>query len=179
MSVDPNYFGISSFTFPTGSGSVNIGEIVESDFDHSPADILRHALVNLGIGTLPDEAGEWPISCSVELPSPDNTITTFDTEGLDQGVYQLTGEVVGPAGIQLQVRCSNENTGWRKANQIFNTLTKGIYDVFVTIDSVTYLIHSVSTTSDILPLGPESPTSKRRLFTLNTVCNLARVIEQE
>jgi hypothetical protein len=178
MAVDPAFFGFISFNFPAATGtSLPTGDFVGTDLDHSPADIIRSLLSNIsGIGSLPSAEIDWPISCSLELPNPDNTITVFDTQGTDDGYHQTNGEVQGMNGIQIRIRGTDHQTGWRKSNQVYNTLSKGVYQVYVVIDEIYYLVHSVTITSDILPLGEEAPKSRRQIFTINAVASILRIV---
>lgn len=184
MAVDPNYFGVVNFAFPVGTGdSGGGGEVVYGDFDHSPAEIIRQLLVDLELGILPSswngvDKTSWIMSCNESPPNPDRVITTIDTEGEDTGFFQWNGDAQGFCGIQLQVRSDTFQQGFRKSNTVYQTLSKGVYDVTVTIEDAQYRVHSVTPATDIIPLGNESPTSKRQLFTLNWVASIARLLPE-
>lgn len=184
MGIDPNFFGVTGFAFPFGTGSEQGPIIVGKDFDHSPADIIRHLLVNQDQGILPENwngvsRDEWPISCNAVLPNPDRTIATIDTEGNDEGSFQWDGDLQGQNGVQFQIRADTFQQGWRKVNLLFNFTSKGVYDVRVDIDETTYLVHSITPTSDALPIGNETPTSKRQLFTLNLLTSISKIESEE
>ena len=74
-----------SLIITMGYGTTGAVETTPTDdLLHSPADILRHLLVDLGAGVLPENGTKtnWPISEGQELNAPDNAICTYDTEGL-------------------------------------------------------------------------------------------------
>lgn len=139
---------------------------------HSPADILRWLLVQLGLGTDPGNAGSWPVYCSSEPHAPDNCITTYDTEQRGDGRSQISGEMFQHYGVQIRIRSVDHPTGYVKANALANALDQSVYQEVVTVSGTRYLIHAVSRSSAVLPLGKEVPASKRSLFTINLLVSL-------
>lgn len=144
---------------------------------HSPADILRYALVDLGLGTIPSENGLWPIFVSVEPDTPDNCITLYDTTGIHQGRRQVDGRVLDRAGIQIRVRSSSHVVGYTKANAIAIAVDEDIYLTNTTVNLVTYQIWAISRDSGgILALGKQTPNSKRDLFTVNVNMSVKQLV---
>jgi len=140
---------------------------------HSPADILRYSLIALGLGADPTAVSPtWPIYVGAEPNVPDNVITLYDTEGRSDGRMNPTGERAEHHGIQVRVRAINHTTGYAKARAIAVALDESIVLTTVTISGTTYLIHAVSRTSDVIPLGKDVSTSKRSLFTINALAAL-------
>ena len=136
--------------------------------NHSPADIIRYLLIQMGAGVNPTvSTSNWPIYVSSEPNLPDNCITIFDTLGEISNKNHLNGKVIEHNGFQIRVRAENHPTGYVKANSIAQLIDTELYRESVTIDSSDYCIHSVKRVSDIIPLGTDSPTSKRYLFTIN------------
>lgn len=139
---------------------------------HSPADILRRALVSLGVGVLPEDGGDWPISATVEPNKPDNSITLYNTTSIKQGRSQLNGEIQEQYGIQVRVRSAGTVAGYTKANEVVIALDQSIRLTTVTINSSVYLIYGVSRLGGVIDLGKETPTSKRNLSTINATVTL-------
>lgn len=141
---------------------------------HSPADILRRLLVDLSVGTLPTDGGDWPINVSAEQDLPDNQITVYDTAGSLQGRLQQSGNIVEFPGLQIRVRAVSHVLGWNKVNAIATTLDQSARRVTVTIGEHTYLVHAVNRSTPPIPLGKETnqtgerlPMTKRQLFVIN------------
>ena len=143
---------------------------------HSPADILQALLVALGLGSQPpgptDPAVTWPVFVASEPAAPDEAITTYDTEGRDFGFTMTDGERQEHHGVQVRVRASTHAVGWKKARAIAVALDESVYQETVVIEGVSYFVHDVIRTSNVIPLGKEEPTSKRTLFTINAVVTL-------
>jgi hypothetical protein len=132
---------------------------------HSPANILRRALVQLGHGADPP-TGPWPCYCPVEPDRPDNVLTVQDTAGTDDGRTMIDGARQGFRGVQVRVRASDNLVGSAKAEALAVALDQ-LYDVLVTMGTTSYRLHAVTRTSDPLALGTDTPRSRRWLFTVN------------
>lgn len=139
---------------------------------HSPADVLRQLLVDLGLGSEPAALSLWPVYATSEPSSPDNCLTTYDTTGLTDARLMVTGEAPVHHGFQVRVRSADHQSGWAKANAVRTALAESVYQHTVHVGASAYLVHAVARIGDVLTLGSESPTSKRRLFTLNAVVTL-------
>ena len=160
-------------------------------FQHSPADVVRHLLVNLGVGVLPSLTGDWPIYEGSEPEQPDNAITLYDQKGLTYGRVQLTGTVVDKPGVLFRVRSWNALDGFNKASEIAR-----IIDETVTFDTLTipvgyiptgaiatYLVESITRIGTVHDIGKNAPatpgstsvSSKRNIFTLNAVVSLRQI----
>jgi hypothetical protein len=200
MSVDPAYLGVLGFVFPTPRGcdypvesdvrfgivygfGAYTGTLIVSSIPypsattllvHSPADILRHALINLGVGPLPPTT-PWPIFASSEPDVPDNCITVYDSLGNDDGRTMPNGTLQQHQGIQVRIRSLDHATGWTKSQQIRSILAEGIYYTGVLIGTTPYLIHSVNQIGNVLALGKEIPTSKRTIFVINAVISVRQI----
>ena len=134
---------------------------------HSPADILRYLLIDLGHGTLPSDGALWPIYESQEPNLPDNVITTYNTTNVHQGRVMSDGEVQERYGIQIRVRATTELIAFVKSQAITISLDQDVYLKGVTINGSGYLVHAVSRISGPMSIGKETPDSKRDLFTIN------------
>jgi len=138
---------------------------------HSPADIIRRVLIALGHGVDPPGT-VWPIYAGAEPDLPDNCITCYDTERRGHGRTQTDGEQQEHHGVQVRVRGATHGVGYVKARALALALDQEVYQESVTIAGTAYLVHAVSRTSGVLALGTDTPTSKRRLFTVNVLVSL-------
>ena len=136
---------------------------------HSPAHIVQRLIVSLGLGTLPSAAGSWPVYATAEPQDPDNVITVYDTAGQSDGRSMIDGELFEHNGIQVRVRATTHEVGWPKADAIQTGLALSVYDETVTIDGTAYLIHSINRIGQVIPIGKETPLSKRSVFTINAL----------
>jgi len=139
---------------------------------HSPADIVRNLLINLGLGTTPSDSGSWPIYSDLEPGSPDSVITVYNSAAILHGRRMPDGETDEHHGVQIRVRDANPKSGYTKSRAIVRSLDVDVSLNTVTFDSSTYTIQSISRVSDVLSIGKESPTSRRNLFTINAMCSL-------
>jgi hypothetical protein len=144
---------------------------------NSPAEVLRHLLIDLDHGVLPSEPGtgtgigDWPIYVSNEPSAPDQVVTIYDTAGRYDGRGMRSGSKYEFHGVQLRIRGINHTDTFQKANDLTNALDQDIRFDDVTIDGVVYRVYDVSRTSGPLSLGNEGE-SNRVLFTINAVVAL-------
>lgn len=139
--------------------------------EHSPADVVRQLLVDLGLCSDPGAGFAWPAYASAEPPAPDEAVTVYDTAGTSFGRSMATGARSENPGVQVRVRARDHRTGWAKARQIARLLDTGTLWRAVTVGTAAYCVQDFGRTSDVLALGKEVPNSKRSLFTVNgTLC---------
>lgn len=145
----------------------------------SPADVLQHYLVVRSLATLGGAGGTWPVFSNGEPNAPDNCITIYDTDGLENGRPMIDGGDVGPMGIQVRVRAVNHATGWAKINAIKENLESsnpavGPYHYGpLTVNARSYRIQCVVKIQDVIPLGKMVPQSRLSLFTFNALIRIA------
>ena len=140
---------------------------------YSPADIVRYLLIDLGLGTDPLDGGTWPIYVSNEPDRPDNCITIYDTRGLIHGRMMPSGVQAKHYGVQIRIRCSNNESGWVKADAIWTALCEDVYHNRVDIEDEAYCLHNFALIGDILVVGHDSPATKRKVFTINPLLVLS------
>lgn len=156
-----------------GAGPGPAPSPIVAELDHSPADILRYALVALGVGTLPDDVDEWPIAVDTEPDEPESVITIKDTVGMNDGRVMFNGAQQLHPGVQVRIRAPKHNNGgWLKADSIRKAMNESVYQEEVTIDSKRYLLHCCSNVSQVIPLGKDVPRSKRSIFTINALVSV-------
>jgi hypothetical protein len=141
--------------------------------NHSPADVLKHLLIQLGLGVLHSTSptGSWPIFDSSEPSLPDQVVTIYDTAGRYDGRSMRDGEKAEFHGVQVRIRGVNQPDALIKANDIAVSLDQSINRSKVTIDGDKYMVYAVSRTSGPVSLGNEVGTN-RFLFTINAVVSL-------
>lgn len=120
---------------------------------HSPAHIIARLLAQLGLGSTPTigVVGAWPIYIEDLMTTPDAQIRVSNSNSLNLGRIQLTGEMVTHQGIQILVRDRRADTAYIKTQLIAETLTRNVHKATVVIDSTTYYVESIRTTGDVLP----------------------------
>ena len=148
---------------------------------HTPADVLRWALVGLGAGADPNvvdgsgnPTGSWPLYVSSEPNLPDDVLTLFNTSPRQDGRSMIDGEVWAHWGVQLRIRGTDPRTLGTKAHSLYNLLNEGLYYHNVVIDGTPYVVYSASGVG-LQDLGKDTPNSKRSLYTLNALITLRRV----
>lgn len=142
--------------------------------EHGPADIIGQLLVDLGVASDPTTDTSWPVSVSEDLATPDNAISVFDTQGVEQGSVHNDGEVQEQEGILIRIRARDYPTGFTKAHAIAIQLDQNVSYEPVLLGSKNYIVHSVNRTGGVIHVGKESPSSKRHLFTINAVVALTQ-----
>ena len=138
---------------------------------HSPADIVAKLLMDLGQGIDSQSAGDWPVFVSQERNAPDNCITIYDTQGVQHGSFQSTGEVPEHHGFQVRLRSALPKPGYAKARAVAVALDESVDWRTVSLDGTTYTVFAATRKGSVLPLGDE-PGTKRQLFTINYLVSL-------
>jgi hypothetical protein len=143
---------------------------------HSPADILRYLLIAKGVGVTPvanPSNTAWPIYAHNEPDGPDNCITVFDVQGKKSGRTMVDGEVQEHHGFQVRIRSSLSTDGYTKARSIAIVMDEQVYQEPISVSSSHYCVHSITRTSDVIPLGKEATTpSKRSICVINGIIML-------
>lgn len=148
---------------------------MSGQLSHSPAQLVRQFLVDLSGGNHPDSGESWPIYCHKEPDNPDNVVTVYTTQGLVKGWQQIEGEAIEHYGVMIRIRSTTAEVGYVQADLIRHLIDTQSSFVNVRVDDAVYRIESIDRTSAILPLGAESPTSARHLYTINATTSLRRL----
>jgi hypothetical protein len=125
----------------------------------------------MGQASEPGAGVPWPATATKEADSPDDCITVYDTAGRDSGRTSPDGERSEKYGAQVRVRSAMPADGYAKAAAVAAALDR-LYWRTVSVDGSAYLLKSFARTGPVLPLGAESPTSDRHLFTINGLMTL-------
>lgn len=138
---------------------------------HTPAEIIRKAIVDLGYGTMPSAGQAWPASVFTEAASPDNFITVYNTTGRLLARIQQTGEWEGSKAVMVRVRGQTPALASQKVEAIAAAFDQVFTLRSVTIAGRTYLVHVVSRTGDPIDNGKE-PGGSRWIYTLNALVTI-------
>lgn len=140
--------------------------------DHSPAEIVRQLLIDLGLAVDPEFTGDqytgdpWPAFYSAEPPKPDELIVVVDVAGSSQGRL-FTGELTGHAGVQVTVRSSTHGDGWVKADRIRANFAENVRNQSVAVGGASYLVKAMVDIRPILTVGKEIGAGRRSIFTVD------------
>ena len=140
--------------------------------NHSPADVVRSLLIQLGLGSdLPanDQSplSAWSVYKGAEPSAPDNVLTVTDTVGRESLREMVSGRVHSFYGFQVRIRSADPDEGFLKADAIRKGLAEDVLRSQVNVETSVYFVQCISRIGAILPLGWDTPTTKRSLFTIN------------
>ena len=142
-------------------------------------DVIRYLLILLGLGVHPSTAATdvaWKVNVNSEPDTPDDVITIYGVgEGPRFGRDMPTGEQNVHDAIQVRVRSSKQTRAYEKAREIARKFDYDIDHNGVTINGVSYLVHSINRTSEPAHLGKQSPTSHRDLYTFNATVAISQL----
>lgn len=141
---------------------------------NSPAEVLRHAFISMGLGSTPDEK-PWPIfvdtKADVECGS-DNIVIINNTTGRGFGFTQFDGERMEHEGIQVRTRSTVPELGYRVLRGLALVLDKQMHQQVVSMDGGDYLIEDIIRSSDVLFAGPVSKDDKRPTHSVNATMDI-------
>ena len=133
---------------------------------HTPAELIKAALIDADLGTAPGDAEAWPIYTAHMPDDPDEAVCLYDTQGVRDGRNQRSGASIHHPGWQVRVRGGSHTEACTKANAIAAGLDAMLRTaVVVGVDS--YTIQAVKQTSTVMALGQEPDGKRRSLFTIN------------
>lgn len=150
---------------------------MSGSLSHSPADVVRKLLIDLGFGTDPDDSDDWPIYIAREPNAPDSVITIYNTAGVKEGRVMIGGEIQEHHGIQIRLRDNDHQNGFIKARELAVALDESVALNSVSLDDIVgtgtsvYKVYAISRTSGPLAAGRE-PSSERNIFTINATVAL-------
>lgn len=144
---------------------------------HTPAQVLRYLIIDLGLGALPSSGSTWPVYAVAMPDTPDNLVMVTDTAGRQGGREMVHGERAEHPGWQVMVRCNEPRAAVAKANAIamaFDAVrwnSVAVQELSGTTQTI-YTVHAITRTSGVLPIGRETPASGRHLVTVNGIVSL-------
>lgn len=122
----------------------------------SQARIIQYLLVQGGVGVAFDATGDWRVFSHLIDPEPDQGIWVFSTQGIINGRSQRTGEYSEHYGIQVRTRGKNPEEAHLKAQEIEDYFSRTVKRTTVVIPTTgSFLIHAITKTSPLIPLGRE------------------------
>lgn len=145
---------------------------------HSPAEIVQQMMIDDAVGSDPEvePVGDWPVSSTTEPDEPDQSITVYDTTGLDDGRGQTDGGLWSHFGLQFRVRASTHRSdGFPKVESIRQYLSGVLTrQVTMTDGTATYVVNAITRIGQTIYLGTDPTSSKRKSFTVNAMVSLLR-----
>ena len=143
---------------------------MSGNLTHAPSTVVRKAIVDTSLGSLPSSSTDWPIHVHKEPDDPDNCITVFDIEPRDQGRTMHNEPRTEYFGIQVRVRVRKR--GNQKPREVANGLTTLLNGLSVTIDSSVYSLNNVERISGPFSLGQNE--SGKFIVTINAVADITQ-----
>ena len=143
---------------------------------HSPADIARRVIIELGGGTDPQQpaasqsATAWPVFAEGQPDKPDSAVMVFSQEGILEGRHMIDGSWAEHKGVQILIRAANHSNGFARVELIVGILD-AMYQQVMTLGAYRYLVWSFSRRGQPIPLGNEAGTN-RKMFSLNYLMNV-------
>jgi hypothetical protein len=149
---------------------------------HSPARVVKQALIDVGAADDPDllttaqlaAGASWP--CYHEsLPpkEPDRLVAVVTAEGTDDGRSQLDGVVESHEGVHVTVRGRTSGESYTKAAAVHAAMTEygagGVTGRVVTLDGTTYRLNAV--TNVRRPVKVPEPSGRVR-YVINATASL-------
>lgn len=144
------------------------------ELSHSPSRIITQLLINLSIGSDPEDDDDWPIYYSRMPDGTDNCIAVYDTTPQNDAKAMTDGEVFEHFGIQIRLRHTSYDSGFDKIRNEIGLLLDAVKRSTVTIGTTSYRVGSVTKRSGPFPIGND-PKTGRLLFTMNAVTTIQQI----
>lgn len=148
--------------------------------NHTPDQVLRQLLIDLGVGVMGGKQGDWPIFCTEEPETPDECITLYWGAGQLDGLFQINGETQEHYGIQVRVRGKGYQSAYDKVKSVMLELEQHVMMTTVTVPLVdavaagTYVAECCTRASGPLYLGTERDNAERDVFTINYLATITQ-----
>lgn len=172
---------VATDTVVTLNGSyVEYVNTTGSNLIRSPAEVIQQLLIDGGVTTEGGQGGAWPCWSAMEPDDtdasiPDEIVVVYDTQGVDDLRTMIDGKLYTHHGIQLLVRAATHGRGYGKAMAARNFLAEAIRNTYTTVVETRYIVHAVTKIGDVIPIGTDPGTSKRRMFTVNATVAMTMV----
>jgi len=140
----------------------------------TPASVMAGYLTGVALMTVPSAGGNWPLYINNLPDAPDSAGAIYDTTPVKDGRAMVGGGVMQHYGIQITIRCRNNESGWDKCNILSGQLDS-VHDNEVIVNGSTYKIHNVSRMGGVNFLGEEIGTKRRNMFTMNFITAISKI----
>lgn len=140
---------------------------------HMPCDVIRQLIINLDLGTDPDDDLAWPVYAAHLPEMPDNAVCVYDTQGRQFGRDHNSGTTLENYGIQILVRCNNVVDGYKKAKNIMLALDNDVARDEVELEDDTYLVHAVTRTGPVNKAGLDG---RRWMHSLSSLASITMTV---
>lgn len=141
---------------------------------HSPAEILRFALMEAGLVNAPDDV-PWPAytDAKADMAGPDNIVVINNTgTGMGFGYTQFDGMRMEYEGIQVRTRSSVPEYGYRILRHIAIWLDENTNQLLVSTEDGEYLIEEVTRSTDVAYVGPASKEDLRPIHSFSATIDV-------
>lgn len=148
---------------------------------NSPAQIVKQLLLDLRLVSIPSystggdySGGIWPVFASGEPDIPDDCVTVYDGERIQDTRNMYGGEVFYHYGLRIRVRSQTHQLGHNKQYTIQQQLAQ-VLRRDVVVGANTYLIQCLANIGTIQTLGKDTVNSKRSRFDLPCIVSLRQL----
>lgn len=155
--------------------------------NHMPSDVVRELILDLGLGTEPSDAGDWPVYAPeiADEVGTDDVLQVKDTDGRQFGRIQVDGNVPENYGIQVLARSLDAHDGQYQLRKIQEAFSTEVLRTSVTVPARTlndgtavpttvYRVDSIERSGSIRNAGRDG---RRFLQTANFLVFLTQVSE--
>lgn len=138
-----------------------------------PEEIIARLLVAGSVGIDPATTGNWKVYDSSVDVEDDQAIFVLGMAGTLGERNMGSGQKTQHYGIQVFTRGKEPVAARIKAMQVENFLMESVKQTTVTFDGHSYLIHAVSMTTPLIPLGQEEK-NRRFQFSGNFIATITQ-----
>lgn len=123
---------------------------------HSPAEIIRQLLLELGYVTLPESSEDWPCYVS-SMPQgegvPNDVVCVTDTAGV-QRTRTLNGRNHVAYGIQVRSRSLDYSSAYQRVSQIAEEF-ESVHRKFIMVGDTVYWIDAIYQSGPAISMGQD------------------------
>lgn len=175
-----SYAAATDTVVTLGGSYVEYVTTAGSTLERSPSEVVQQLLIDGGVCTEGGQGGAWPAFATSEPDDldglADEIVVTYDTQGIDDLRTMNDGKLYAHHGVQVLVRAATHGRGYGKASAIRAYLSESVRQTYTTVaGDARYLVHAVTKIGDVIPIGRDSPTSKRLMFTVNVTVAMTKV----
>jgi len=151
---------------------------MSGQLDHNPGEVIQQLLVDMVLATLPASAGAWPVyySWMPDDTGVDGDIGVYDSTGVPHGRTQFDGIQQLHYGFQVIIRNTDIALARTKIRAMADGFDEDVLRRTVTVDSTNYAVQSIERQGDVMFMGREGGTSRRRRFSINALTAIDKIV---
>jgi len=142
------------------------------DDGDAPSSIIASVIVQiLEEMSNPLDGGVWPLYISMmpdDSDVEDDCGAIYDAPGIVNARLMREGEVVEHHGVQIKIRSTDYETGYRKIRELALDLD-AVKNQSITLGDNVYTVNNLARVGTIDYLGIEKESKRRYLFTVNFI----------